>query len=326
MASEVAAVKGRRGEIVAPAALDLLRQLLPLLAAAVAGEVVLFRVVSRVGVHIPKDGAVLAVYGRLTELGSVCFNLATLLAGTAAVLAALALFAGGRALLRNALLPGWMLALVAEAALFAALPPSETRRLVFGITAVAGLALVAIAARRQREMVWVSTAAFLLAAYYTLSNLAATLFQATAAAPFSEDALRLGEALVPVAALTAFAAWGPPLSRRDVRRHPWVYALPTSLALILAAAFFGPGSTSSILSLWTTGLSLYLPLPLYILAFWLYGLTLACCVATGRLQVAAALILLFAAGLSLETTYQYLLAAVALLTLGDALDSLAAAA
>lgn len=321
MRVQTAARRGTGESIALPPARALLGQLLPLLALAVAGEVVLFRVVSRVGVHIPKDGAVLTVYGRLTQLGSFSFNLATLLAGAAMVLAALTLFRGGRAFLRNALLPGWLLTIVGESALFAALPPSETRRLLFGVTAAAGLALVALAARRQREVVWISTGAFLLAAYYTLSNLGAVVFRATATAPFSQDAVRLGEALVPVAALTVFVVWGPPLTWRAARRHPWVYGLPSLLTLAVAAAFFGPGSTSSILSLWTTGLSLYLPLPLYILALWMYGVAFAHSVATGRHQVAAALVLLFAAGLSLETTYQYLLAMLALLILGDALDS-----
>jgi len=321
MRVQTAARTGAGGSIAVPPPPALLGQLLPLLALAVAGEVLLFRVVSRVGVHIPKDGVVLAVYGRLTQLGSFSFNLATLLAGAAMVLAALTLFRGGRAFLHNALLPGWLLAIVGESALFAALPPSETRRLLFGVTAAAGLALVALAARRQRDVVWISTGAFLLAAYYTLSNLGAVVFRATATAPFSQDAVRLGEALVPVAALTVFVVWGPPLTVRAARRYPWIYGLPTLLTLVVAAAFFGPGSTSSILSLWTTGLSLYLPLPLYILAFWMYAVAFAHAVATGRQQVAAALVLLFAAGLSLETTYQYLLATLALLILGDALES-----
>lgn len=314
------ATRPTAARIVVPLPLDLLRGLLPLLALAVTAEVLLFRIVSRVGIHIPKDGAVLAVYGRLTQIGSFSFNLATVLAGVCVVVAAVALMASGRSFVRHTLLPGWLLVLVAEAALFAALPPSESRRLVFGVTAAATMALVALSARRHPEVVGVSAAAFLLAAYYTLANLGAAVFQATQAAPFSADSVRLGEALVPVAALAVFIAWGPPLTAQAMRRHPRRYLLPTLAVVLVAAAFFAPGSTSSILSLWTTGLSLYLPFPLYVLALWLYALTFAHCLATGRTRVAAALVLLFAAGLSLETTYQWLLALLALLTLGASVE------
>ncbi len=299
-----------------PLPVDMLRGLLPLLALAVTAEVLLFRVVSRVGVHIPKDGLVLSVYSRLTQLGSYSFNLATVLAGVCAVVAAVVQMTTGRSFTRHTLLPGWLLVLVAEAAVFASLPPSESGRLVFGVTAAITMALVALSAERHREVIGVSAAAFLLAAYYTLTNLAATVFEATQAAPFSSDSVRLGEALVPVAALAVFIAWGPPLKPHAIRSHPRRYLLPTLAVIGVAAAFFAPGSTSSILSLWTTGLSLYLPFPLYVLALWLYALTFAHCLATGRTQVAAALVLLFAAGLSLETTYQWLLAVLALITLG----------
>lgn len=306
----------RARQISVPLPLDLLRGLLPLLALAVIAEVILFRVVSRVGIHIPKDGAVLAIYSRLTELGSFSFNLATLLAGACVVVAAVALMTSGRSFTRHTLLPGWLLVLVAEAAAFAALPPSESGRLIFGLTAAVTMALVALSAERHHEVVAVSAAAFLLAAYYTLTNLAATVLGATQAAPFSSDGVRLGEALVPVAALAVFVAWGPSLKPHAIRCHPRRYLVPTLVVIVVAAAFFAPGSTSSILSLWTTGLSLYLPFPLYVLALWLFALTVANCLATGRTQVAAALVLLFAAGLSLETTYQWLLAVLALLTLG----------
>ncbi len=306
----------RARQVSVPVPLDLLRGLLPLLALAVTAEVLLFRVVSRVGIHIPKDGLVLTVYSRLTQLGSFSFNLATLLAGVCVVVAAMSLMTSGRSFSRHTLLPGWLLVLVAEAAVFAALPPSESARLVFGLTAATTMALVALSAERHQEVIAVSAAAFLLAAYYTLANLAVTVLGATQAAPFSSDSVRLGEALVPVAALAVFIAWGPSLRPHVIRRHPWRYLLPTLAVTIVAAAFFAPGSTSSILSLWTTGLSLYLPFPLYVLALWLYALTFAHCLVTGRTQVAAALVLLFAAGLSLETTYQWLLAVLALLTLG----------
>ena len=93
-------------------------------------------------------------------------------------------------------------------------------------------------------------------------------------------------------------------------------AVPTALSLLLLASYLANGSTSAILSLWTEGLTLYLPFPLYLAAFWLYAWTVVGCFQRrDGFAVGCALLLLFVGGYALELTYQHLLAALALLVL-----------
>lgn len=47
------------------------------LLAAGLGELFLYRMLSRVGVHIPKDGLVLDVYSSLVRAGSFAFNVSS---------------------------------------------------------------------------------------------------------------------------------------------------------------------------------------------------------------------------------------------------------
>jgi len=64
----------------------------------------------------------------------------------------------------------------------------------------------------------------------------------------------------------------------------------------------------AILALWTTGLSLFLPFPLYLLALGLYLVTLLSCWRSGdAFWPGAGLLVLLLAGYMPEATYQHLL-------------------
>lgn len=81
-----------------------------------------------------------------------------------------------------------------------------------------------------------------------------------------------------------------------------------ALLLALALAGLSPVSTMAILALWTTGLSLFLPFPIYLLSLGLYLLTLVACWRSGdAFWTAAGLLLLLLAGYMAEATYQHLL-------------------
>ncbi len=81
---------------IATSAEDLLPYALGFLAAAGVAELLLLRTLSRVAVHIPKEGLVLSAYQALTRIGSFAFNMATILAVVALGLALLVLLSGQR--------------------------------------------------------------------------------------------------------------------------------------------------------------------------------------------------------------------------------------
>jgi hypothetical protein len=127
-----------------------------------------------------------------------------------------------------------------------------------------------------------------------------------------EDLQLAAEVLVVLAAFTLAASWAR--SEHASRVKPWVAG--TVAGVVLVAAYVANGSLVGILVLWTAGLRLYLPV-------WVYGLAVVAAVATAsgwfreKPQRTAAVVLLFVAGMLLDSTYQQSLALVALILLTD---------
>src|SRR3972149_2654064 len=142
-------------------------------------------------------------------------------------------------------------------------------------------------------------AAYLSYQYYVLSHLFYRIFDYGAVPPLSISVLRLGEVLA-----VAAAAGGLPR-----RRWGGTAGLAAVAAVLLALILAGlsPYSTMAILALWTTGLSLILPFPVYLLALALSLLTLMACWRSGDgFWTAAGLLLVLLAGYMPEATYQQL--------------------
>ncbi|HLA19135.1 MAG TPA: hypothetical protein VJ253_07425 [Dehalococcoidia bacterium] len=299
------------------------------LLAAGLGELFLYRMLSRVGVHIPKEGAVLDVYNALVRTGSFAFNVSSV-----AVFLALGLLAyaaarrwGRRQPLRT-VTPALIAAFGAVSLLFAFVDEGESARLAYGaFSAGLMIALAAIAWTDDRgdfgrkATVGLIVLAYLFAQYYTLSNQAYRALDLTAAPPLTARALEMAELLVVTTALLAFWRWSGVRAGLSWRPSPVQVAVAGLLVFAFLGAYRGEdSSTAAILSLWTIGLTLYLPLPVYALALGLYGAALVACLSRARrdpafVPDAIALGLLPVAGLTLDLTYQHLVAIVALLLL-----------
>lgn len=299
------------------------------LLAAGLGELLLFRTMSRVGVHIPKQGAVLDVYDALVRLGSFAFDVSSVTVFIALLL--LAYPTARRWRDRPAPLaatPALILVLAALSLSFAFTDESPALKLTYGLISVAIMLLLAARAgsdgesdRPRRAIVALIVLAYVASQYYTLANQAYRALGLTAAPPGATRALEAAELLVVITAFVTFWAWSG--VREGLRWRP--SPLQMGAAALLIVAFVGAyrgedSSTAAILSLWTLGLTLYLPLPVYALALGLYGATLVACLSRARSEPAAmgdaiALGLLLVAGLTLELTYQHLVAVVALLLL-----------
>ncbi len=288
-----------------------LRQLTAVLVPAVVAEAVLLRLVTRVGVHLPKDGSVTALFEAASFLGSLAFNFASLLA---IALAALVLGSVTQRMdnwasrvvvgfLSLAMLSGLALTLTTGSPLADAL---------FGLAAVTLVGFIGLVLAREaglstgaRTSLALMVFAYFCYQYYALSHLFYRIMDYGSLPPLSVEILRLGELLVVGAAVAAFWAWGLPRWSSVGRRG--IAAVAAVLAALTLAAL-SPVSTTAILALWTTGLSLFLPFPIYLLALALYLLTLVACWRSGApFATAAGLLLVLLAGYMAEATYQHLL-------------------
>ena len=287
------------------------RQLIVILLIAVLAETLLLRLVTRVGVHLPKDGAVSDAFQAASFLGSLAFNFASLLAIALVVLVlgSMMLRAGsplGRsavALLSVAMLSGLALSLATDE------PAADA---VFGVAAALLTGIVFLSAAGEKRVtpaagvaVALMVGAYFSYQYYVLSYLFYRILDYAAVPPASMAVLRLGEVLALIAAAAVFWAWGLP-------RWRWVgsagLAGVAAVLFALTLASMSPVSTMAILALWTTGLSLFLPFPIYLLAMGLYMLTLVACWRSGDgFWMAAGLLLVLLAGYMAESTYHHLL-------------------
>ena len=279
--------------------------------AAVLAETLLLRIVVRVGVHVPKHAALTGLFETASTFGSLAFNFASVLALVLLALVLTFVIASKRsrafspliALLSGALFLGLFLTLVTDT------PEADA---LFGVSAALLALTVLIVAMRTSDLtpavaiaLGLMVAAYLSYEYYTLSYVFYRILDYAAIPPLSLDALRLGEALAMVAAGAVFFAWGLPRWGVIGRGGAAVVAV---VLLTLTVAGLSPVSTMAILALWTTGVSLFLPFPVYLLALALFLLTIVACFRDRRAYwIAAGLLLVLLAGYMAESTYQHLL-------------------
>jgi hypothetical protein len=297
--------RGRTGQTLTPPA-----SILAVLAGAALTELLLVRTFYRVGIFLPRDGPFGAVYSALTAVGSFALNLSSVLAlGLLAWTAWRAARAGSRRV-------AWALGAFTLAAVAASVTGSSRQGplllLLFALAVVAVVSPFLWSGRAPalRLALGSATAATLLGAYPHLWD------QLSLSVPRLPDlagqapAQVAAEALVLVSAVLFGWCW----AREDLRAAPLAAGL--GAALTLTAVWRAAGSTTGILVLWTVGLRLYLPFGLYALA--LGAVTAA---ATGWRRShpwrATGLVLLLAAGVLLDTTYQLTLVVLALTLLAD---------
>jgi len=278
---------------------------------AVLAETLLLRIVVRVGVHVPKHSVFTGLFESASTLGSLAFNFASVLALVLLTIVLTFAIANKRsrafspliAVLSVALFLGLFLTLVTNT------PEADA---LFGVSAALLAVTILIVAIRTSHVtpavglaLGLMVAAYLSYEYYTLSYVFYRILDYTTIPPLSLDALRLGEALAMVAAGTVFLAWGLPRWGTIGRAGAATVAV---VLLALTVAGLSPVSTMAILALWTTGVSLFLPFPIYLLALALFLLTIVACFRDrDTYWIAVGLLLVLLAGYMAESTYQHLL-------------------
>jgi len=259
-------------------------------------ELAFFRVAYRVGLFVPRDGPFVDAYRLITWVGSLAFDLLSVIALIA--LAGLAVESWrARTTARTAALAAF-LALAATLP-FAPTSASDIARALFctatvlTVAVIVGPALVDRASGAANKLALLLVAVAVTAAQYggavsgAVSALGAT----------GEPALAL--AGVHIAEVAAVAAAFPlaisALAARRIDRSGAIVAFAATA--ILASAVIAQPYLSGILLLWAAGLSLLLPLPVYAAAFAAYIVTVATeAASTERAHRAIGAILLIVAG------------------------------
>ena len=147
--------------------------------------------------------------------------------------------------------------------------------------------------------------AYLCYQYYSLSHIAYRLLDYAELPPLGIDVLRWGEVLVVLAGAAVFWAWGSPRWRLAGRVG---IAAVVGFVAVVGLSTMTPSSTTSILALWTTGMSFFLPSPVYLLSLALYLVTVVACFRDkDAFWLGTGLLLLLVAGYMPEATYHHLL-------------------
>jgi hypothetical protein len=269
----------------------------PLIAAtllAAGTELVLLRLISRIGVHIPALPWLRGMYEAAVTVGTVAFPVATVFA--AALLAALALRLAGRA---------WVAALAVITVLgfqvwLLAAPAGAAGAALHAFLLAGALQAIVLAAalsgRGRGPLIFLGLVAGgqALAAVQTGSAQLATL--GGQALPL--EIAVLGEPLLLAALLAAPVLLAPPRWQRAAVIGGGV------ATLVAAGMMLGNGSTARILALWTLGLQMPVPWALYTLATGTLAATAIANWRADRMAMAAGLQLLALGGFAPPSSYQ----------------------
>lgn len=271
-------------------------RLLHWLALAAAADWLIARTLTRAAIFIPKPPPVLALYQTLNLAGQLATTLVGLLGlGMLGWMAwhewrtcdRFDRFPLG---LSVKSLPGVGLSLILLSQIGFSLMFLWVAPTGWGVVANLGLGVVAvvtIAARRRQNALLLPALALLLGRLYQLLPAWYTAWGSPGPPPLTETLFNLGELLVVASAGSLWYAYGRGASRREM----FMAAGP---ALAFTWLYLANPALTGTLAVWSTGLTLYLPWPLYTLSLWLAGVTAAA--ALRRKEPAGWAILLLAAG------------------------------
>ena len=289
----------------------LLRQVVLGLVVAALLEVILLRLTTRIGVHVPRSELAGDGLQAASFVGSLAFNSASILAiGLTALLLFLRTTQVRDSSARFSLV-------VISGALMISLAMSLVTGTAawdgaFGLAATLLVLMLGVTSMARKD---VSTGpraagalvvgAYLCYQYYSLSHIAYRLLDYPSLPPLGIDVLRWGEVLVVLAGAAVFWAWGRPRWRLAGRVG---IAVVVGFVAVVGLSSLAPSSTTSILALWTTGMSFFLPSSVYLLSLALYLVTVVACLRDEKaFWPGTGLLLLLVAGYMPEATYHHLL-------------------
>jgi hypothetical protein len=261
------------------------------------------RTLIRSAIYMPKTPLMVDAYQALGAIGQVAFTLTSLLA----VLAVLWIAWQGR---RNIAFSLLLITGVVFSLVFIFVMPEgwwlviDRMLIVAIVTVLLGRLWRAAGDRRRKIAVTIPMLAVWLGAVYQLLPALAQALQLPEAPTLGQTLFNAGEILV---ALTPIALWL--LVRPHERTR--VYVLAAIPAILFSIMHLAAPAMISIMSIWSIGLTLYLPWPIYALSLWL-GTVIVFSALKHDQPIGWALLLLLAAGYAPQVSTQVFISIIAL--------------
>lgn len=291
------------------------------LAVAAVVEWLLLRTISRAAIHVPKSPLVISVYTAVNQIGLVAAAFVALLALLLLMSIAWRLWQTRQSFV----LPLTLLGVVVMSllALVMVLPPWFA--LLYqgsAVTAVFTICLLRLRGARSAPVGtgwWQETASLLFPACSLLAGLLYQLLPTLYAVfnwpgpPALTGVLfRLGELLVIGTVLVWWWGYGRTERSRSGHSRSWLnWTVAAMPALLFALSFQRDPAMTGILTIWSTGITLFLPWPVYVVALWLVGVTVLTTWHT-RPALAYAILLFISAGYAPQLSSQLFCALIGL--------------
>lgn len=290
------------------------RALFKWLAVAAVVEWLLVRTFTRAAIHIPKSSFMISLYAAVNQIGLVA-------AAFVALLAFVLLLWLAWQTRQAIILPLMLLGLVLLSVLFLVVVPPVWLAVAYQLLAISAVILIASYGVRTRWVApekkkgWQGTAVVLLPACALVSGLLVQLLPNLYALlgwpgppPFTTVLFNLGELFVVASAII----WWWVSRSLNGRTHSWIpWLLAAFPALLFSLSFWRDPAMTGILTIWSTGLTLFLPWPVYALALWLVGMTVLAN-RHSRPSLAYAILLFIAGGYAPQLSSQLFCALIAL--------------
>jgi hypothetical protein len=280
--------------IIADRRSEVLRPLLMVTLIAAGTEVVLLRLISRIGVHIPAMSWARDSYTAAVTVGNRTFPVATIFA--AALLAVLAL-----SIARRRLFVACAALTVLGYQVWLLLTPDRPAAVAIHELALAG-GLLAVAVAMLREQPAKGMVAFVglvaVAEFAGQAQHASAILTADGGRALPLAVTSAGEVLLLVALLFL------PLLLAPTTWHLSAFMGGVAAAILVAGAIAGNESTARILAIWTFGLSMPAPALLYAIAAGMLTATAIALWQAGRTAQAAGLVLVALGGYVPPSSYQ----------------------
>jgi hypothetical protein len=265
---------------------------LRLLVSAALLDWLLTRTITRMAIFMPKTPAMISGYEVVSFVGQVGSSLAGLL--VLAGLGWIILYEWRR---RSRWLPLVLAAQIGLSLLFLVVVPFgwlAVARYVLTLIAIILLAQPILKNRSQsgpfalqRVILLLPVLALSLGELFHLSPALYTLLGWPGPPVFSMALFNLGECFAVFTPMALWWVWG-----RRAPRRAWIMgAIP---AMLFAGIYLATPAMTGTIVIWSTGMTLFLPWPVYTLSLWLAGTTILA--ASGRSSAAGWAILLLAAG------------------------------
>jgi hypothetical protein len=284
------------------------------LTVAALADWLITRTVTRTAIFMPKPPPVVAAYQALTLVGQLAFTLTGLLALAAVLWIA---WQSRRAVVSPLVL--LCLAILSIASVFVA--PGGWLAAGYQLLVMVAVGIVGTCAWQgsggiKNKIAWsVPALALLLGGLYQLLPALYTALRWPGPPPFTETLFNLGELFV---VLTPIVLWWA-VGRREAASSSYGWAAIPALAF--AVAYLVNPAMTAIIAIWSTGLTLYLPWPLYAVSLWLGGVVVIASLRRGG-HTGPALLLLAAGGYAPQLSTQVFLGLIALWFLASSEKSL----